>query len=422
MALTHPDIQYSGSPLADDNGHGTQVTSVSSAKTGNGIGMAGICQLCTVQSYKVLNSLGSGSDSAIAAAITQAADAGARVINLSLGGYASSSTTQDAVTYAFGKGAVVIGAAGNDNTSSLFYPAAYTNVISVGGTTSDDLKVSSSNFGPWVKVSAPGQGILVATYTGSFTLSSGTSIAAPHVSGLAGLIFSVNPALTPQQVMDFITNNTDATSAGPRINACKAVAAAAGVACPAATAATTTTTTATPTPAPTVAPTATPAPTVTPIPTAVPTTSPAAAAVTPTPAPTVTPTPAPTVAPTIAPTATPSPTPAPTPTPVLTATPVPTVSETFTGSVAKTGTATKDFTITLAAPGTITAQLGGWSGNPSNNNLQLYLLSGTTQLASATGTVRPQNITFNATAAGTYTLRVTAASGSGNFTLTVTHP
>jgi hypothetical protein len=101
---------------------------------------------------------------------------------------------------------------------------------------------------------------------------------------------------------------------------------------------------------------------------------------------------------------------------------VPTVTQTFTGSVAKSGTSTVDFQITVAVPGTITAQLSGWSGNPSNNNLQLFLLSGSTQLAAATGPVRPQNITFNATAAGTYTLRVVANSGSGSFTLTVTHP
>src|SRR5262249_27062094 len=117
-----------------------------------------------------------------------------------------------------------------------------------------------------------------------------------------------------------------------------------------------------------------------------------------------------------APTPTPAPTPAPTPTPV------PTVTQSFTGSVAKNGSSTVDFNITVAAPGTITAQLGGWSGNPNNNNLQLFLIRGATTLTSATGPVRPQNISFNATTTGTYTLRVVANSGSGNFTLTVTHP
>ena len=80
------------------------------------------------------------------------------------------------------------------------------------------------------------------------------------------------------------------------------------------------------------------------------------------------------------------------------------------------------FTIDLAGPGTVTATLSGWSGSPKTNNLQLYLLNGTTQLASATATVRPQTLTFHAPAGGLYTLRVVAASGGGKFTLTVTHP
>jgi len=431
IALNHEDLigRYSGTPAADDYGHGTQVAGIAAAATGNAKGIAGICQLCTILSIKVLDSTGGGSDSAVASGIISAADAGAKVINLSLGAYASSLTTQDAVNYAWSKGAVIIGAAGNDATSTQFYPAAYTNVLSVGGTDSTDARTTTSNFEPWVLVYAPGQSIPVPTMAGSYTLASGTSMAAPHVAGLAALMFSANPAITNASVVSLITGNVDTTSAGPRINACKAVAAAAGVACGAAAAATTAT------PVPTVAPTPAPAPTPTPAPAGTPTPTPTiqAAATTPTPTLAPTPTPAPTPAPTLAPTPTPAPTPAPTlaPTPVPTVAPTPTptpaptpttVTETFTGSVAKSGTATKDFTITLAGPGTITATLSGWSGNPSNNNLQLVLLSGTTQLASATAPVRPESLTYTATAAGTYTIRVVANTGSGNFTLTVTHP
>ena len=81
-----------------------------------------------------------------------------------------------------------------------------------------------------------------------------------------------------------------------------------------------------------------------------------------------------------------------------------------------------DFSIDVASAGTITATLSGWSGNPRTNNLQLYLLDGSTRIASATGTVRPQTITVKVSGPGTYALRVVAASGSGKFTLTVTHP
>lgn len=394
IALNHEDLvgRYSGTPAADDYGHGTQVASIAGAATGNTKGMAGVCQLCTISSYKVLNSTGTGSDSATASALIAAADAGAKVVNMSLGGYATSSTLQDAVTYAWNKGVVMIAAAGNDNTTSPLYPASYANVVGVGGTDQNDARVTTSNYGSYVRVYAPGQSIVVATMAGSYTLGAGTSLAAPEVAGLAGLIFSVNPSLTNQQVVNFILGNTDAAAPGPRINACKAVAAAAGVACGTAVAASTTAS-----PVPTVAPTATPVTTVAP-----------------TPVPTVAPTATP--VPTVAPTATPVPTVAPTPAPAATTT------ETFTGTVSKTGTSFKEHTITVSAAGTITASLGGWTGNLSNNNLDLYLFSGGSQLAAATTANRPENLTFAVTTPGTYTLRVVAAAGTGTYTLTVTHP
>ena len=391
IAINHEDLvgRYGSRADVDDYGHGTQVAGTAGANTGNALGMAGVCRLCTLTSYKVLDSTGSGTDAALASAIVAAANDGAKVINMSLGAYGASSTVQDAVNYAWGKGAVLIGAAGNDNTTTQFFPAAGANVISVGGSTSSDAKVSTSNYGSWVKVVAPGLGITVPTMAGSYTLASGTSIAAPHVAGLAGLIFSANPALTNVQVVNLILTNVDVVAAGNRINACKAVAGAAGTTCATATTSTTTTT-----PAPTVAPTATPVPTI---------------------APTVAPTPVPTVAPTVAPTPAPTATPTPAPTAATT-------TETFTGTVSKTGTVTRDHTITVSAAGTITATLGGWTGNLNNNNLDLFLFSGTTQVASAATTNRPENLTFAVTTPGTYTLRVQATAGTGTYTLTVTHP
>jgi thermitase len=420
--LTHEDLagRYAGSPAADDYGHGTQVAGIVGAATNNATGIAGVCPQCTLLSYKVLDSTGSGSDSAVASAIIAAADAGAKVINMSLGAYASSQTTQDAVNYAFGKGAVLVGAAGNDATSTPFYPAAYANVISVGGTDSTDLQTTTSNFGPWVKVVAPGQAVPVPTMAGSYTLASGTSMAAPHVAGLAGLLFSAKAGITNTQVVNLIQTNVDAVSGGPRINACLAIAAAVGGTCAQATSTTTLTT-----PQPTAAATTpTPAPTPQLADAAIPTPSVAAAAATPTATLAPAPTPAPTAArtPKVTPTPLPTPTAAPSATPVAGPTSAPaTVTETFTGNVSKAGTAQREFAITVQGPGTLTATLGGWSGSPSKNNLQLYLLSGTTQIAAATSPVRPQTLTFDLDA-GTYILRVVAKSGSGNFTLTVTHP
>jgi len=430
--VNHEDIagRFSGSPAADDNGHGTYVASVAGAGSNNSVGIAGVCRLCTIMSIKVLNSTGAGSDSTIATGITQAADGGAKVINLSLGGYSYSQTQQDAVNYAWGKGAVIVAASGNDGVTTLTYPAALTNVVSVGSTDSTDAW-ANTNYGSWLTISAPGASILAAKMAGGYAATGGSSLAAPHVAGLAGLLFSANPALTNTQVVNILTSTAvDLGAAGRddkfgygRINACAAMAAATNLDCPAGTLAQTTAPTPTPTTAstaPTSTPTATPTTTsstqVALAPTATPTNTPAPVAPTatntPAPAPTATNTPAP-----VAPTATNTPVP-PTPTPTSS-----TKTESFTGSVSASGTKQLEFTITVGAPGTISASLGSWGGNPSNNNLDLYLFDGAgTQLAAATTTNRPENLSYNATAAGTYKLRVVAVSGSGTFTLSVTHP
>lgn len=204
--LTHEDLVGKVSGTADDYGHGTQVAGVAAASSNNGKGVTGVCWLCPILSLKVLNSAGLGGDSSVAAGVTTAADNGARVINLSLGGYANSAAIQDAVNYAWNHGVVVVAAAGNDNTSTPFYPAANANVVAVGGSNPDDTKLSVSNYGPWLDVIAPGESILTTTMNGSYDLAGGTSFASPHVAGLAGLIFSAKSGLTNQQVVDIITS------------------------------------------------------------------------------------------------------------------------------------------------------------------------------------------------------------------------
>ena len=206
--INHEDLvgKYLDSPSPDDNGHGTQVSGIAAAATNNSKGVAGVCWLCPILSLKVLSSTGIGSDSSVANGIVTAANQGVRVINLSLGSYASSQSEQNAVNYAWSKGVVVVGAAGNDNLSSPFYPAALNNVIAVGSTTGSDSKSSTSNYGSWLDVMAPGVSVTTTRVGNLYTAPSGTSMAAPHVSGLAGLIFSANPLLTNTQVVDIITS------------------------------------------------------------------------------------------------------------------------------------------------------------------------------------------------------------------------
>ena len=118
----------------DTDGHGTHVAGIAAAATNNSTGVAGVGFQSNLLSVKVLNSSGTGYYSWIASGIIWAADNGAKVINLSLGGTSPSKTLQDAVNYAWNKGVVVVSAAGNSNINVPFYPAYYTNVIAVGAT------------------------------------------------------------------------------------------------------------------------------------------------------------------------------------------------------------------------------------------------------------------------------------------------
>jgi subtilisin family serine protease len=196
---THPDLDakivagydyVQGDTAPDDgNGHGTHVAGTAAAETNNATGGAGTCPNCKLMPVRVLDNSGSGSLTNVANGITWAADHGAKVVNLSLGG-PGSSTLQSAVDYASGRGVFLSCAAGNSNTSSTSnaYPAAYGNCFAVASTTSTDARSSFSNYGSWVEVAAPGSSIYSTWLNSGYNTISGTSMATPHVSGLAGLL------------------------------------------------------------------------------------------------------------------------------------------------------------------------------------------------------------------------------------------
>jgi thermitase len=217
------------STAQDDHGHGTHCAGIAAALTNNATNTAGVDWNAKVMPVKVLNSAGSGYTTDITSGIRWAADHGANVISMSLGGGAFSQAQQDAINYAWSKGVLIVAAAGNSNTSKKSYPAAYANVIAVASTTSTDARSSFSNYGSWVQVAAPGSSILSLKLGGGTTTMSGTSMATPVVAGLATLAWSKNLGYSNASVRDRIFNTADAIAGTGtywtkgRVNAYRAV-------------------------------------------------------------------------------------------------------------------------------------------------------------------------------------------------------
>lgn len=188
--------------------HGTHVTGCASPATNNSTGVAGIgfsTKIMAVKATTSSSSITNGYDG-----IVYAVSSGADVINMSWGGTGSSTTAQNIINWAYNSGVVLVAAAGNNNSSTMFYPAGYTNVIAVAATNSNDTKASFSNYGSWVDISAPGNNIYATTYGNTYGNMSGTSMASPVVAGLCGLMLSLNPSLTPTDIRNCLT--TTATS------------------------------------------------------------------------------------------------------------------------------------------------------------------------------------------------------------------
>lgn len=224
----------------DDHGHGTHVSGIAAAEAGNGQGSAGVCPQCKIMPVKVLDGSNRGTWGTVAAGIYYAVDNGARVINLSLGASATSRTIEDAVTYAQEHDVVVVASSGNAASSLPYYPAAIPWVVAVGATTDVDTLWSFSNTGDHLDLTAPGYRIY-STYSdlsanGGYAFMTGTSMASPYVTGLVGLIASLDTTLTATEIIDLLTANADdlgdegkdASFGYGRINAYTAMVAANG--------------------------------------------------------------------------------------------------------------------------------------------------------------------------------------------------
>ena len=216
--LEHPDLRANllvdqgydfvhDTPVPqDDESHGTAVAGIIGAEGNNHEGMTGIAWRVKILPVKVLNSQGRGSNSTLARAIIYAVDQGARIINVSSTSSEYSTALELAVAYARERDVLVVAAAGNtgDLANEVTYPAALEGVLAVGAVDGQDHLAPFSQHGPYVPLVAPGVDVPSAAWPGAgqgqYASYSGTSIAAPHVSGVAALLWSLRPDLSAPEI------------------------------------------------------------------------------------------------------------------------------------------------------------------------------------------------------------------------------
>jgi serine protease len=195
----------------DDQGHGTHVAGTIAQTTNNDKGVAGLAFCANLMPVKVLNKYGWGTLANVAEGIRYAADNGAQVVNLSLGGASPSKVLEEAVNHAVSKGVIVVAAAGNSG-KSVGYPAAYDGVIAVSASDSNDKIAWFSSRGPQVAIAAPGVGVTQQTICEGgknkcelFGTFNGTSMASPHVAGAAAMVVGLGVS-DPQSVRSVLAS------------------------------------------------------------------------------------------------------------------------------------------------------------------------------------------------------------------------
>jgi subtilisin family serine protease len=228
VLATHPDLQGAVLPGidvidSDDNptdvdGHGTHVAGIIAARANNGIGIAGIASEASIVPIRAVPGDSDEADSHLIQAIEYAVKSGARVINCSFGKAESGQAVGEAILAAGERGVLVVAASGNDGENidaHPMYPASFKspNMVVVAASDKDGSLAKFSNFGPLtVDLIAPGNRIVSTVQDGTYSFLSGTSMAAPQVSGIAALIFSANPRLTVASVKQILLGSVRADS------------------------------------------------------------------------------------------------------------------------------------------------------------------------------------------------------------------
>ncbi|MBI2430563.1 MAG: S8 family serine peptidase, partial [Candidatus Levybacteria bacterium] len=202
----------------DDHGHGTHTSGTIAALGNNGLGVIGVSWNSKILPLKICNYLGSCPLDSVIKAISYSADLGVKVSSNSYGGSFSQSIN-DAMQYAHSKGQVIVASAGNNAADAMLNsPASAAQAITVASSNQSDTKSLFSNFGSKIDVTAPGESILSTCINSNYCLMSGTSMSAPHVSGLAALILAKNPSLTNEEVRQIIRSGADDVEIAGRDN------------------------------------------------------------------------------------------------------------------------------------------------------------------------------------------------------------
>lgn len=196
------------SRLGSNGNHGTFVGGIAGAEFNNTTGIAGIAPNIKLLNIRSFDNGGSGEEDDAAAAILYAVSMGAKVINMSWGDYTFSYVLRDVIRYAYSRNVVLVASSGNSGRNELHYPSGYSEVISVGNSTSEDFVAGNSTWGSTLDLVAPGSNIWSTNMNGKYMESGGTSASAPHVSAASALILSLNN-FTNEEIRQILKSTTD---------------------------------------------------------------------------------------------------------------------------------------------------------------------------------------------------------------------